>query len=205
MAQGSSRGRGEQVIVEHGFADADRPLIARLYWGAFGAKLGRVMGPERKALAYFEKVLSPDHAICVRRRDGALLGVAGFKTWEGALVGGGFREVRQVYGLIGAAWRIGLLSALESDTENARFLMDGIFVAPEARGLGVGTRLLDAIAAEAVARGYREVRLDVIDSNTRAKSLYERCGFVVVAVQDIGALRHVFGFRSATTMVRQVA
>lgn len=193
------------MTIERGFRDADRPLVATLYWGAFGAKLGHVMGPERKALAYFEAVLSPDHALCARARDGALLGVAGFKTHEGALVGGGFREFAGVYGLAGAVWRVALLGALERDTDNARFLMDGIFVAPEARGLGVGTRLIDAIADEAVARGYAEVRLDVIDINTRARKLYERQGFVVVEEQRLGWLRHVFGFNAAMTMVRRVA
>ena len=82
--------------------------------------------------------------------------------------------------------------------------MDGIFVAPEARGQGVGTGLLDAVAAEAQRRGYAEVRLDVVEGNDRARALYEREGFRAVATQSTGVLRHVFGFRSATTMVRQV-
>ena len=116
-----------------------------------------------------------------------------------------FRDLARVYGLFGAAWRLALLSLLERDTENRRFLMDGIFVAPEARGRGVGARLLDAIAQEATARGYAELRLDVIDSNTRARALYEREGFTAIGSQPMGWLGPVFGFRSATTMVRRLA
>ncbi len=187
-----------------GFTDADRPAIAALYWEAFGQKLGRTMGPRDRALDFFEAVLNPDHAICAHDTDGTLLGVAGFKTSQGALVGGSFADMARVYGYIGAGWRVALLSALERDTENARFLMDGIFVAPHARGRGVGTMLLGAIAAEAGMRGYDEVRLDVIDTNQRARALYEREGFQVVATQSIGWLRHVFGFQSATTMVRRL-
>ena len=97
-----------------------------------------------------------------------------------------------------------LISALERDIENARFLMDGIFVTPAARGRGVGTALLDAICLEAKARGYAEVRLDVIDSNARARALYERTGFVARGTKELGPLRYVFKFRSATTMVRSV-
>jgi len=82
--------------------------------------------------------------------------------------------------------------------------MDGIFVAPAARGHGVGTALLDATIAEARTRGYAEVRLDVIDSNPRARALYERVGFVAKDTQQLGPLRHIFGFKSATTMVRAV-
>ena len=193
------------MIITKGFPDSDRRQIAALYWEAFGAKLGRTMGPTPKALRYFEAVLYPPHALCARDSDGTLLGVAGFKTYQGALVGGSFRDMARVYGWIGTAWRVALLSALERDTESARFLMDGIFVEPAARGRGVGTLLLEAIAVEAAARGYAEVRLDVIDSNDRARALYERRGFRAIKTHSTGLLRHVFGFRSATTMVLRVA
>jgi ribosomal protein S18 acetylase RimI-like enzyme len=192
------------MIITKGFPDSDRPRIAALYWEAFGMKLGRTMGPKPKALRFFEAVLHAPHALCARDADGTLLGVAGFKTHQGALVGGSFRDMVAVYGWIGAVWRVALLMALERDTENARFLMDGIFVEPSARGRGVGTLLLQAIADEAAARGYAEVRLDVIDSNDRARALYERRGFRAVNTHSTGILRHIFGFRSATTMVLRV-
>jgi ribosomal protein S18 acetylase RimI-like enzyme len=63
---------------------------------------------------------------------------------------------------------------------------------------------MGAIAAEARLRGYPAVRLDVIDSNGRAEALYRRLGFVETKRQHIGILRHVFGFDTAVTMVRQV-
>lgn len=191
--------------ITKGFPEADRPRIAALYWEAFGSKLGFVMGPKHRAIGYFCAAVSPDHAICARDAAGNLLGVAGFKTHEGALIGGSFHDMTDAYGWFGAIWRLALLSALERDVEEARFLMDGIFVAPHARGHGIGTRLLAAIAAEAAALGYDEVRLDVIDSNDRARALYERQGFVALRQRSIGVLRHVFRFRSATTMVLRVA
>jgi GNAT superfamily N-acetyltransferase len=193
------------MIISLGFSDADRPAVAALYWEAFGQKLGRTMGPRERALDFFEAVLNPDHAICAYDDDGSLLGVVGFKTAQGALIGAEFRDMARVYGYLGASWRSALLAALERDSENTCFLMDGLFVASHARGRGVGTRLLDAIAQEAAARGYREVRLDVVDDNSRARALYEREGFRAVKSQDIGILRYVFRFRSATTMVRVVA
>ncbi len=193
------------IRIEHGFADPDRPRVAALYWEAFGTKLGRAMGPRPKALAFLTGALDPDHAICARGPDGTLLGVAGFKTAEGGLVAGNLRDLARVYGWVGAAWRLTLLALLERDTENARFLMDGLFVAPQARGRGVGTELLAAVAAEARRRGYAEVRLDVVEGNDRARALYEREGFHAVGSQSTGLLHHVFGFRSATTMVRPLA
>ena len=40
-----------RVIIHHGLPDHLRHDAARLYWQAFGGKLGRVLGPERLAFA----------------------------------------------------------------------------------------------------------------------------------------------------------
>ena len=187
-----------------GFSDDESGKIAVLYWEAFGPKRNIFMGPDYRGIAFVNDVLDPTHALCARDDDGHLLGVAGFKTHDGALVGGKARDMAKHYGWVSSLWRIGLISLLERDTENARFLMDGIFVSNRARGKGVGTALLDAVCAEAKARGYSEVRLDVIDTNPRARALYERQGFVATDTQHLGLLRHVFGFKSSETMVWSV-
>ena len=187
-----------------GIRAGDRAQVAALYWDAFGEKLGMMMGPKDRALIYIADVLQSDHGICAYDDDGQLLGVVGFKTHFGTLVGGNFADLRRVYGWAGAAFRAAMMAALIRETDNERFLIDGIFVAPHARSCGVGTALLDAIAAEAKARGYRQVRLDVIDTNTRARALYLQQGFKDLHTQKMGLWRHVFGFRASTTMVRDV-
>jgi ribosomal protein S18 acetylase RimI-like enzyme len=151
-----------------------------------------------------QSVLRPDHGICAEDDNGKLLGIAGFKTAQGALVSGGFHDLRRTYGWTGAAFRFAMLSALEQDTENRRFLMDGLFVAPEARGQGVGTALLGAICNEARQRGYAQVRLDVIDTNPRARALYLQQGFQDLKTTRLGVLRFAFGFRASTAMVRNI-
>lgn len=187
-----------------GIPDANRGEAAALYWEAFGEKLGFVLGPKYRALIFIASVLRADHGICAYDDKGRLLGVAGFKTNRGALVGGNFTDLRRVFGWVGAAIRLWLLGALENDTDNDRFVIDGIFVALEARGRGVGTALLEAIYKEAKERGFRQVRLDVIDTNPRARALYLHEGFEEVGTHHLGLLRHAFGFSAATTMVRDI-
>lgn len=191
------------VRLHHGVAPQHRAAAAVLYWQAFGAKLHRVLGPEPLALRYLERVIRADHAICAVGRDGRLVGVAGFRTVSGSFAATGLAEMRAVYGLSGALWRRGVFGLLSHEVENRRFLMDGICVAETARGQGIGSALLDAICDEARRRGFDEVRLDVVDTNPRARALYERAGFVAQHDTSIGLLRHVFGFRSATAMVRR--
>ena len=65
--------------------------------------------------------------------------------------------------------------------------------------------LLNAIKRKAREQGCTQVRLDVIDTNPRARLLYEREGFRAVAVRNLGPLRKLFGFRYATTMIAEIA
>lgn len=53
----------------------------------------------------------------------------------------------------------------------------GMWVAPAARGRGVGDALVDAALALAWATGCQEVRLIVVVGNEAARRLYERHGF----------------------------
>ncbi|WP_166417276.1 GNAT family N-acetyltransferase [Cochlodiniinecator piscidefendens] len=70
-----------------------------------------------------------------------------------------------------------VLSVLERPLDPDILLMDGIFVSPKARDMGIGTALLSAMKEKAAQLHYSSVRLDVIDINPRARGLYERQGF----------------------------
>ena len=188
------------IRITKGFDISERATVAALFWEAFGPKLRIGMGPDEKALTFLARVADPVYALCARSADGTLLGMAGFKTSTGALIGGGISDLSATYGTLSAIWRAALLSLLERNLEDGAFLMDGIFVTKEARGLGLGTALLRAVKDEAQTQGCHEVRLDVINSNPRARKLYEREGFVAGKVQNLGPLKYLFGFSSATEM-----
>lgn len=58
-----------------------------------------------------------------------------------------------------------------------------IALTPEARGVGLGRRLMQALLAEAVTRGVRTVFLEVRGDNRSARSLYDSLGFVEIGVR----------------------
>jgi ribosomal protein S18 acetylase RimI-like enzyme len=60
-------------------------------------------------------------------------------------------------------------------------------VAPEARGKGLGKRIMRGVIDEAVGRGDRSVLLEVFEHNTPAVKLYEKLGFE--------PLRRLVGYR----------
>lgn len=190
------------ATIRRGLSPDQRATAARIYWDAFGAKLGTVLGPEAKAQAWLLRVLSAEHCFSALDAGGGLIGIAGFKSPGGSFAGGTSADMRAVYGRFGAAWRMAVLWLLSHEVDNHRFLIDGIAVSRGARGQGVGSALLAALCDEARRRGYASIRLEVIDSNWRARSLYERKGFVATGTERLGLLRPLFGFRAAVTMVR---
>lgn len=190
------------IRVVRGFPERQRAAAARLYWEAFGGKLSPVLGPDDRALAFLTRVLRADHCFAALDDADELIGIAGFKSPQGSFAGGTRADMRAVYGGFGARWRALALWALSHEVDNHRFLVDGIAVTRGLRGQGIGTALLDALCGEAQRRGYRSIRLEVIDSNWRARALYERQGFLATRTESTGLLKFVFGFSSATTMVR---
>jgi len=59
----------------------------------------------------------------------------------------------------------------------------GMGLLPDARGKGLGRRLILAAIDAARERGFERVELDVFASNTRARVLYEHVGFVEEGVR----------------------
>jgi len=73
------------------------------------------------------------------------------------------------------------------------------------RGKGAGSALLAAIIDTAKTNGLTKVTLDVIDSNRRTKALYEWPGFQQTGTENLGPLRHIFGFAKADKMVLDIS
>lgn len=65
---------------------------------------------------------------------------------------------------------------------------DSVYVAPSARGQGVGRALLDAVVAAAAARGMRQMVAVIGDSaNLGSIQLHRACGFTLVGTfRDVG-------------------
>lgn len=185
--------------IERGFPAEQVETVARIYWQAFSEKLGMLFGPDDRGIAFFAQILNPDYILTAISGD-EVLGIAGFKTSEGAMTGGGLRDITRKYGWFGGLWR-GILAGLaESKPENGSLLLEAICVSDSARNGGVGSALLQAIKDEAASRGLGSVMLEVVDSNPRARALYERQGFVAGETERMGPLKYVFGFSSSVTM-----
>ncbi|WP_067486299.1 GNAT family N-acetyltransferase [Actinomadura hibisca] len=192
-----------RVTIRRGLPAGAELRAAELYWEAFGRKLGPALNPPEKAVPFIAAHLDADRAVCALV-DGRLVGLAGYQLDGRSLTGGSAVDVLREYGWVSGVWRVALLALFERRAASGQLVMDGIAVDGAARSIGVGSLLLEEIAAVAAEHGCREIRLDVIDVNLRARALYERRGFTAVRTVQTPYLRRLLGFGAVTTMRRAV-
>ncbi|MFG3532338.1 GNAT family N-acetyltransferase [Streptomyces sp. NPDC047917] len=191
------------VTVRRGVPAGAERRAAELYWDAFGRKLGPALNPPGKAVPFVAAHLNADRAVCALL-DGQLVGLAGYQHDGRALIGGSARAVLRAYGHLRGLRRLLLLALFERRPAPGQLVMDGIAVDPGMRGRGIGSLLIEEVAAVASEQHCREIRLDVIDTNPRARALYERRGFTAVRTERTPYLRGLLGFGAVTTMHRPV-
>jgi GNAT superfamily N-acetyltransferase len=71
----------------------------------------------------------------------------------------------------------GLVNGSRDPEDASVVLLRAMWVQPEMRGTGAAAALVEAVKAWAKEIGAKEVRLDVVEKNLRARRCYERAGF----------------------------
>lgn len=71
------------------------------------------------------------------------------------------------------------ITSIDSEAHPDEYYVDTVCVADHARGLGIGTALLQYAAQIALLEGYSKIALNVEAKKVKAQKLYERLGYVV--------------------------
>jgi GNAT superfamily N-acetyltransferase len=87
----------------------------------------------------------------------------------------------------GAGRRLGTIFCVRLDAETAKLRL--FLIEPEARGQGLGQRMLDRCMAFARDAGYRRMTLWTHESHAAACALYRKAGFTLVSSVPV----HSFG------------
>ena len=98
------------------------------------------------------------------------------------------------------------LAMLRHRTASNELYVDGVAVVDEMRGKGIGSHLFNRLERIAAKNKVRRISLEVIDTNQKARALYEQLGFVATTEQSIWPLNLFlnFPFKSATLMVKRI-
>jgi ribosomal protein S18 acetylase RimI-like enzyme len=190
----------DQVTYQTGIPEKYRVAAVDLYDEAFGKKFSLAVRNKEDRKKLFTRGLALKYAIGAVSQNG-LLGIAGFHAAEGSLTGAiSYRDLVSQLGFFKGNRAAVVFSFFERKPKPGELVMDGIAVRSDARGMGVGSTLLDEIRKYAKQHDYNCVRLDVVDTNPKAKKLYEHLGFVAVKTESFPYLKNFLGFGGVTTM-----
>lgn len=194
-----------QVEIVDRLDEEQKREVAGLFYQAFTLKFSGIWIFSRKEQDIVE-VLSR----CLRYEnalyavyEGKVVGFAGLETGDGFFMALSYRALRKTFGLFGGAWRYaayGIFRLLHGSTPSSSVHIDPLVVSAEARGLGIGTRLLEAVFAWSREADRRKVLLEVVDTNPLAKKLYERVGFRTFKVQNTRLFSAQAGFHKVLHM-----
>jgi ribosomal protein S18 acetylase RimI-like enzyme len=160
------------IEIPGGLAEivGDEPAAQRMAFSAFRSR--------RSSFSYAQATVAEDSARVV----GVIVFVTG-RQWRRRRASTGLAMLASAN--LRSAWRLVYRGSREarlvpSVPADALYVVS-VAVAPEGRGKGTGTRLLEHVIAEARASGSPAVFLDVRADNEAAVELYRRLGFVVVS------------------------
>lgn len=183
--------------------EALRGQAGKIYYEAFQRKLQPLVGKPAETQQVLSAGLNLRMAMGVSQ-DGQLLGLAGLHSREGTFSLVSFRETIRYMGIIRGvyAWSVLNLFGASATFPSDHLRIAALAVAPDMRGQGLGSLLLEAVERKARQENFNVVRLEVVDTNTRARALYERSGFRMVATHSYPINTQWLGFSRAHVMVK---
>jgi ribosomal protein S18 acetylase RimI-like enzyme len=185
--------------------ESQRQRAGEIYYQAFRRKLQPLVGKPAETLRVLSAGFDLNMAFGAQV-DGKLLGLAGLHSRAGIFSRARLRDSLENLGLLRGFFACAVLNLFGAGAncppEDLRIA--ALAVAGEARGQGLGSRLLEAVFAKARAEGFEAVRLEVVDTNTGARQLYERHGFRVVETHSYPIRRDWLDFSKDHVMVKKL-
>ncbi|UHA73435.1 GNAT family N-acetyltransferase [Paenibacillus sp. 481] len=182
---------------------------AGIYYEAFKVKLNNLWlftDKPQLAIAFLSRTMTIEKGFYAIK-EGRVIGMVGLQKDAEPYIRVTLDSFVKTFGWFGAVWRYAsykIYDYFNSSPKENELRIDSISVASEARGLGVGSKLLNKVMQVASETGKKNVVLEVIDTNPQARKLYERIGFVCTGTKTFGATTARAGFRAVHYMSKPV-
>lgn len=192
--------RTKEITYQVGLPERFRSDADSLFGEVFGCDFPSKVPCDKNLPPILDRCFMHKYTI-VALSEGQLIGIVRFKVPNGLLTERTtYTELLSILGFIKGNLVALLYCLYERNQILQTIMIGGIAVRPNIQGEGVGSRLLAEVTNYAKKNGYKYVRLDVMDFNSKAKNLYERNGFKTVKSRYIEYFRGKLGLAGATTM-----
>ena len=188
------------IRLQWGLPDNLRLPAATLIYDTFITKFRYTLGPREKGIRFIANSFQPKYGL-VAFSDDEFVGLAGARSNEGELIEVKFKRWARTYHVRTLrSFLIGFPFWFEKRTPGV-LTVTNISVKETARGKGIGTKVIQEFLCYGTAHKYRAVNLEVINSNVRAKRLYEQMGFTTTGYSSIPIpWNHLLGFTGVYEM-----
>jgi ribosomal protein S18 acetylase RimI-like enzyme len=182
----------------------DRRAIAGIikegFWGKIGNYFRNVNCDE--SIKIIEEAITFDKGFYFKE-NGIVLGAALLGTSKTSYINFN-RQARKSMGFWnGFIMQLGY--GLLKPKRNDGLKLEMLAVCPEARGKGIGKIMLDYLVDLAQEEGFKRITLEVIDSNEKAKKLYEKKGYKAVKYINTAIFTRNIGFRGSFKMQKDLS
>jgi ribosomal protein S18 acetylase RimI-like enzyme len=183
-----------EITISRSVPEEYREKAVLLFEQAFGEKISVAVNNKEQRLDLFSRSFDLNFAFAAIS-DGQLVGIAGFSIDGKSLTSKlEYADLIKTLGIVKGNWAVLILSMFKRNANPNQLLMDGISVDENFRGQGIGKKLLNELISFAKESGFKSIRLDVINTNPRAKKLYEKVGFTEIKNDKYPYLKWLLGF-----------
>jgi ribosomal protein S18 acetylase RimI-like enzyme len=183
-----------EITISRSVPEEYREKAVLLFEQAFGEKISVAVNNKEQRLDLFSRSFDLNFAFAAIS-DGQLVGIAGFSIDGKSLTSKlEYADLIKTLGIVKGNWAALILSMFKRNANPNQLLMDGISVDENFRGQGIGKKLLNELISFAKESGFKSIRLDVINTNPRAKKLYEKVGFTEIKNDKYPYLKWLLGF-----------
>lgn len=173
-----------------------------ILYDAFEKKFKPIFGSRERTIALMAGHLRYDRTIAASC-EGRVVGIAGLKFDGKEFLDFSLWSLLRELKL--GIFRLFFLGVIFFNiVKKDELLVDSLAVTEDMRGKGIGKELMEFVVDFARKKGYRQVKLHVIDSNEKAKRFYERLGFSVIKFISISPWNRIFGFEGVYEMTYSI-
>ena len=179
--------------------------ISDILYDAFKNKLNIFIDDKNKACNIIKKSINSNMGFYALDDNGEVIGVLGTVTNANRFYKLRFKSILEEYSFVKTLIKYIPLK-IESMTKAKKneVYINLLAVKKGHRGRGIGSELLSTISNHFKKRGYKYLRLTVINTNMGAKKMYEKHGFNVEKEIKYGFLTKKAGFTSVFHMRKKL-
>lgn len=189
-----------QVQIQQKIQKTQKKEIAKILYESFKEKIGKLFKDQEKAIKLFSKLIR-ENQILVALDKGKPVGFVGLHYNKKHFLQFSFKEIIKIYGLETIRASLYFLTNLFENIQPNQLHLEIIAVDEKQRTKGIGTKLILSTIEYAKQKGFHQIRLEVVNTNPKAKKLYEKTGFKKSKDRKIPYPVHIFtSFSKITEM-----